>query len=182
MLRFVVAPDGVIVPDLAARLPGRGIWLSPRRDVLDIARRKGAFARAARAEVTVPPDVIDLVETGLRRRVADLVGFARRAGMAAGGFTKARTALEAGRCGILLEASDGSADERRRLLSGMGNVEIATPLDARALGAVFGRDHMVHVAVAPGRLAGSIAGEAGRLSLVLGADGPAARSSTKAGA
>ena len=32
LLRFVLAPDGQVVPDLAGKLPGRGIWVTPRRD------------------------------------------------------------------------------------------------------------------------------------------------------
>ena len=190
MIRFVVGPGDVIVPDLAARLPGRGIWLSARGDVLESARRKGAFARAARGQVTVPPDLAAIVETGLARRAAELIGFARRAGQAVAGFSKARDWLEQGRCGLLVQACDGSSEECRRLRSGFAvvgeekarddeimphaeaatagragrTVKVAAPLDAATLGAVFGRDHIVHVAIAPGRLAGSIATEAGRLS------------------
>ena len=190
MIRFVVGPGDVIVPDLAARLPGRGIWLSARGDVLETARRKGAFARAARGRVTLPPDLAAIVETGLTRRAAELIGFARRAGEAVAGFGKARDWLEQGRCGLLVQARDGSEEECRRLRSGFEvvgddgtpdegiaprveaatagragrTVKVATPLDAATLGAVFGRDHIVHVAIAPGRLAGSIATEARRLS------------------
>lgn len=164
MLRFVASPDGLIVPDLAAKLPGRGIWLSASRDVVDSARAKGAFARAARRKVTVPPDLVAIVETALTRRVSELLGFARRAGQAVGGFMRAREMIASGRCGLVVQAWDGSADERARLLSGAGAIEVVTPLDAAALGVVFGHDHMVHVAVAQGRLAHAIAVEAGRLA------------------
>ncbi len=153
LLRFVVGPDRVIVPDLANRLPGRGIWLSARRDVLDTARTRGAFARAAKASVQVPPELAAAVEAGLRRRFADTLGLARRAGQAVCGFQKAREWVEARRAGLVVQASDGSADERTRLRSGAGDLPVANPLDAAALGAVFGRDWAVHVAVAKGRLA-----------------------------
>ena len=112
MIRFVVAPDRTVVPDLAAKLPGRGIWLSARRDVLDTARSKGAFARAARGQVSVPADLVGMVQTGLLRRVTVLLGLARRAGQAVCGFEKAREWLMAGRAGLVVQASDGSPDER----------------------------------------------------------------------
>ena len=169
MLRFVVGPGDALVPDLAARLPGRGIWLSARGDVIETARRKGAFARAARTRVAVPDDLADLVSTGLQRRIADLVGFARRSGQAVAGFAKVDAWIGAKRCAVLVGASDGSPDERRRLLGGAAReVEVVTPLAASALGAVFSRDHIVLVASAPGRLAGAIVVEAERLRGVLG--------------
>ena len=164
MLRFVVGPGDVIVPDLLAKLPGRGIWLSASRDVLETARAKGAFSRAARRRVTVPSDLTAIVETALTRRVGELVGLARRAGQVAFGFVRAREMIAAGQCGLVVQASDGSVDERSRLLSGAGELKVVTPLDAATLGVACGHDHIVHVAVTPGRLAGAIAVEAGRLA------------------
>ncbi len=164
MLRFVVAPDGRVVPDLAARLPGRGMWLSARADVLETARARGAFPRAARRPVTVPADLSALVQGGLAGRVADLLGLARRAGEAVAGFTKAREWVVARRVALVLQAADGSADERARLLSGAGDVPAFLPLDAARLGAVFGREQAVHVAVARGGLAGRLLLECGRLA------------------
>ena len=163
MIRFVVGPDVTVVPDLAHKLPGRGIWLSAKADVIETARTKGAFARAARGRVVVPPDLAATIETGLARRTVELIGLARRAGQAVGGFAKAREMIGAGRCGLLVEALDGSEEERARLLSGAA-LEVVTPLDAATLGAVFGRDHIVHVGIAPGRLAGAIASESARLA------------------
>ena len=77
MIRFVVAPDRAVIPDLAAKLPGRGIWLSARRDVLETARARGAFQRAARSPVTVSPDLVATVQAGLERRVTEMLGLAR---------------------------------------------------------------------------------------------------------
>lgn len=171
MLRFVVGPGGMVVPDLAARLPGRGIWLSARRDVLETARLRAAFARAAKGPVSMPPDLRQMVEDGLLRRVTDLLGLARRAGQAVSGFQKAREWIQSGRAGLIVQASDGSADERRRFLSGAATLPVVTPLPADRLGAVFGREHAVHGVVAPGRLAEALRIEAERLAGVVG--GPA---------
>ena len=146
MIRFVIGPDRAVVPDLAERLPGRGIWLSATRDVLQAACARGAFAKAARGPVTVPQDFSDLLQAALARRIVELLGLARRAG-------------------LMVQAADGSPEERRRCLSSArAAVAAHAPLDAAALGAVFGRDHAVHVAVAPGGLADRIGIECLRLA------------------
>jgi predicted RNA-binding protein YlxR (DUF448 family) len=168
MIRFVVAPDRTVVPDLTATLPGRGIWLSACRDVLETARAQGglgrAFARAARGPVNVPPDLPAVLEAALVRRISELLGLARRAGQAVAGFDKAREWLRTGRGRLILQASDGSAAERARFLAGAADsVTVLDPLPAEVLGRVFGRDHVVHVAIAPGRLGERLAIEAGRL-------------------
>ena len=171
MLRFVVGPGREIVPDLTAKLPGRGIWLSARRDVVEAARMKNAFARAARAPVVVAPDLLARLESGLTRRVTELIGLARRAGQANYGFERSREWLQAGRVGIVIQAKDGSADERARFLSGRRDIAVAAPLAAAPLGAVFGRDHLVHVVVAPGRLADALKCETDRLAGIAGCGG-----------
>jgi predicted RNA-binding protein YlxR (DUF448 family)/ribosomal protein L7Ae-like RNA K-turn-binding protein len=168
MIRFVVGPDRMVVPDLAATLPGRGIWLSARRDVLETARTQGGlgrvFARAARGPVMVPPDLPAVLEAALIRRIGELLGLARRAGQAVAGFDKAREWLRTGQGRLILQASDGSAAERVRFLSGArASVTVFDPLPAAALGRVFGRDHVVHVAIASGRLGERLAIEALRL-------------------
>jgi hypothetical protein len=165
MIRFVIGPDRTVVPDLAERLPGRGIWLSAARDVIQPGRARGAFAKAARGPVTVPPDLPELLQAALIRRIGELLGFARRAGQTVAGFEKAREWLRTGQAGLVVQASDGSAEERRRCLSSArGPVPVHLPLTAAALGAVFGRDHAVHVVVAPGALADRIGIECLRLA------------------
>ncbi len=172
MVRFVLGPGRVVVPDLAARLPGRGIWLSARRDVVDTACTKGAFARAARGQVTVPPDLLSGLIAALEGRIGDHLGLARRAGQAVSGFTKAREWLSAGRAALVVQASDGSVEERARLLGGR-TVSVATPLSAARLGGIFGRDHAVHVALLAGRLADGLRAESGRLAGLMAEPAPA---------
>ena len=165
MIRFVVGPDRQIVPDLTATLPGRGIWLSARGDVIETARKRGAFARAARGQVTVTEDLLAVLDAGLVRRIGELLGLARRAGQAVAGFQKAREWLAAGRIRLVVQAMDGSAAECQRFLSGApADLAVVTPLDAVALGTVFGRDQAVHVVVAPGNLAARLRLECERLA------------------
>lgn len=170
MIRFVLDPDRNLVPDLAERLPGRGMWLSARADVIEQAARRGAFQKAARGEVHVPPELRARIEDGLRGRVRDLVGFARRAGQAVSGWQAAREWLQAGRAGLMVQAADGSPAEKARLV-GHRPVPVVAPLQAAELGAPFGRDRAVHVAIARGRLAERIAAEAARLAGVSRAAG-----------
>lgn len=171
MLRFVLGPDRDVVPDLAGKLPGRGMWLSARADVLERAIKRGAFAKAARGTVHLPPDLAARIEDGLRGRIRDLVGFARRSGQAVCGRESVREWLQAGKAGLLVEASDGSPAERSRLV-GRREMPMVAPLPADVLGSVFARDHAVHVAIAPGRLAEAIAMEATRLAGILGVATP----------
>ena len=159
----------MVVPDLAARLPGRGIWLSARRDVLETARTQGRLRPGRpRRRSRCLPICRPCCEAGLARRIGELLGLARRAGQAVSGFQKAREWLQAGRAGLVVQASDGSPEERARFVGGARDVPVVAPLPAAALGAVFGRDHVVHVAVARGRLAEAIAIETERLAGIAG--------------
>lgn len=191
MIRFVVLPAdaaagrkaglvagqraGLIVPDLTATLPGRGIWLSAMGDVIETARTRGGFARAARCQVTVSPDLTSELGAALMRRVVETLGLARRAGQAVAGFQKAREWLDGGRAGLVVQASDGSAEERQRFLGPWHDrIEVVAPLDAARLGGVFGRGHAVHVVLMRGRLAERVRCESARLAGVLGTAPPAA--------
>lgn len=167
MLRFVVGPDDALIFDAASTLPGRGLWLSAGRDVIEMALRRGLFAKAAKRRVAIAEGLADRVAASLERRIIDLLGLTRRSGAALAGFEKVREMLAAGRCAALIEARDGSAAERARLLNGR-QIPVFTPLGSARLGAVFGRDTVMHVGLAPGRLAEMIAKDAARLARVAG--------------
>jgi predicted RNA-binding protein YlxR (DUF448 family) len=167
LLRFVVSPDGILVPDLAGRLPGRGLWLSPDRRLLAKAIERRLFARAAKTEVRVPEGLAQTLSDQLRRSCLDLLGLGKRAGVAVAGHDKVRAWLEKGRAGLLLQAADSAVDGRRRLARlgeavcpALRRIELFT---AAELGAALGRDAAVHVAVAPGGIADRLCREAGRL-------------------
>ncbi len=168
MLRFVLDPDGAVVFDAAATLPGRGMWLSASADVIQLALKRAVFSRAAKAQVKLPPDLRYVVEARLVARLTDLIGIARRSGAAIAGFEKAREWLAADKVGLVVQAANGSAEERARFF-GSRDVTRVTVLSAAGLGRIFGRDHAVHVAIAPGRLATMIEIEAARLAGVAGA-------------
>lgn len=152
LLRFVVGPDGAIVPDIEARLPGRGWWLTPRRDIVERAVAKRLFSRAARRPVAVPPELADRIEGLLARRCCDGLGLARRAGLAVAGFDRVSDALRRGRAGLLLFALDGAAAGRSKVAALGRDLPSASVLTTAELGAAFGRERIVHAVVAGGPL------------------------------
>jgi predicted RNA-binding protein YlxR (DUF448 family)/ribosomal protein L30E len=166
MLRFVVSPEQRLVFDVTATLPGRGMWLSAAPDVLEMALKRGVFARAAKCNVAVPPDLAARVATALRARIFDLIGLARRSGNAISGFEKAREWLAAGKADLVVQAVDGSAEERARFL-GARDIPVVAVLTAAELGRIFGREQTVHVAITAGGLATKIAVEGTRLAGIL---------------
>lgn len=144
------------MPDIEARLPGRGLWLTARRDIVERAVAKRVFARAARRPVVAAPELADRVESLLARRCLDALGLARRAGLAVAGFDRVSDWVRRGRARLLLAARDGAAGGSRRLAPGRQapgrNVPVIGILAAAELGAAFGRERIVHVAVAGGPL------------------------------
>ncbi len=164
LVRFVVGPDGAIVPDIEGRLPGRGLWVAADRAAIDRAARKGLFARAAKAPVTVPADLADLVEALLAQRVVALISLARKAGAAVSGLGKTKDWLVSGTAAVLVQASDGSPREKARLRPPGGPDSLIGCLTAGELGLSFGRDRAIHGALAAGGLTERIVGEAARLA------------------
>ncbi|WP_300785240.1 RNA-binding protein [Enhydrobacter sp.] len=164
MLRFVVGPEGEVVPDLARRLPGRGMWLTAERAAVEQAVARRLFSKAARAPVTAPADLADRVERLLRDRVLEDLGRARRAGRAVTGFVRVEQMIGQGRAGLLIVPEEADGDGLAKLqASGLPVERLA---DAAALGGVFGREQAVYVAVArddrSGRFIERIAGGAAR--------------------
>lgn len=163
LIRFVVDPAGHIIPDVTGRLPGRGLWLAARRDIVDKAVAKRLFARAARASVTVDEGLADRVEMLLAAQCCSLLGLARRAGQALTGFVKVHALAASGDVGVLVEAADGGVDARGKLEALAPRVPVVDRLTCAELSAAFGREHVVHAALLRGRLAQTFLAAAARL-------------------
>lgn len=164
MIRFVLAPDGRIVPDVDGRLPGRGLWLNARSDVLDTALDKNLFGKAARAAVRVEADLSARVEALLVRRCLDWIGLARRAHAVVAGFDRVRAELAAGKVAVLVTAADAAAGGRARLGAAAGARPRLEAFEAGELGAALGRGPVAHVAIAPGTIADRLLADARRLA------------------
>lgn len=164
MVRFVVGPDGTIAVDIAEKLPGRGLWLTASRDIVARAVARRSFGKAARAAVTVPVDLPDLVEARLTARCLDLIGMARRAGRSVAGYEKVRSWLADGKVALIIEASDAGPHGVAKLGRQLGDCPVARMLTANELGQAFARDRIVHVAISPGRLATALKTDTERLA------------------
>ncbi|MEO0361567.1 MAG: RNA-binding protein [Pseudomonadota bacterium] len=163
LIRFVLDPEGRVAPDLAERLPGRGVWLSSNRAAAEKAVKKRLFARGFKAPAEAVDDLPDLLERLLAARTVEALSLCRKAGLAVAGFEKARARLREGGVAALFAASDGAADGRAKLAAIRGDAPIVECLTADEIGAAFGRDATVHAAVAPGGAADRAIREAGRL-------------------
>lgn len=170
LIRFVLGPDGAVVPDLAERLPGRGLWLTARRDIVDAACAKRLFAKAARRPARAPADLGARVDALLLRRCLDTLGLARRSGQVAVGSEKARAALKAGKAAVLVAAAEATGRARMRALA--PNLPLVDLFGGTELGAALGREHLAYAAVLPGRLAQGLVREAARLAGFRAAAGP----------
>ncbi len=155
LVRFVAGPDGVVVPDVARKLPGRGIWVGADRESIAAAAKKGLFSRAAKTKLTAPADLADQVEALLARRVLDSLGLARKAGIIISGFEKVVAALGTGQVAWLIEASDGAEDGRRKILSAAHKAPNAPRLlgafNSDELGLALGGENVIHTALLAGR-------------------------------
>ena len=162
LVRFVVGPEGQIVPDILEKLPGRGMYVTADRAALEAAGKRD-FARAARQQITVPEGLAAEVERQLARRVVDLIAMARKAGRAVCGFEKVKGWLAGGaQVRVLLQASDGSERGKSKLWTPTGARYFGC-LTAAELGMAFGRESVIHGALATGGVSDRVVEEAARL-------------------
>ena len=169
LIRFALSPDGVVTPDVAAKLPGRGAWVRADRATLEQAAKKGAFARAFKAPAQVPDALADTVEALLSRRCLDQLGLAQRAAGIAVGATQVDAAIRAKPLFLLIEAMDGAQEGREKLMSLHIGIWGRPPaavgcFSSSDLGVALGRERVIHACLLQERLASVWAAEIGRLS------------------
>jgi len=169
LVRVVADPDGVLTPDVAARLPGRGVWVRSDRQSLELALRRNAFARSLKTKVVSPADLAERVEQLLARRCLDLLGLAQRAGGLAVGATRAEEALRRMRPHWLIEASDGAPEGRRKMVQlafGLWGVEpkVTGCFSSGDLGVALGRAPVIHAVLLDASMAQRWTVESGRLA------------------
>ncbi|HEY3638632.1 MAG TPA: RNA-binding protein [Rhizomicrobium sp.] len=166
LVRFVIDPHGQLVPDIAAILPGRGMWVAAEREILERAVAKGHFSRAAGSSVTIANDLASHVEGLLVARMSGDLGLARRAGQLVLGFDSVSRALTAARPpALLVEASDGAPDGRRKLLALVKGPlpSIIDCLTVAEMSLALGRENVVHAALKSGRFSERLLADAGRV-------------------
>ncbi|MGR3490976.1 MAG: RNA-binding protein [Shimia sp.] len=164
LIRFVTSPDGMVVPDILGKLPGRGYYVTAERSVLEEAVKRKVFARGAKGPVTIPDGLVDLIEQGLARQTIHLIALARKAGHAISGFEKVKSALaDRGDVKVLMQASDGSTRGKGKLWTPTGARYFGC-LTADELGQAFDRGQTIHAVITTGGLAERIVETAAKLN------------------
>jgi predicted RNA-binding protein YlxR (DUF448 family) len=171
LVRFVAGPDGAIVPDLAGRLPGRGVWVGATKDAVLAAARRQVFARSLKRAVSLPDDLAGLVERLMARRLAEAISIANKAGLLVTGFARVDELIAQGRAVVLIHAADaapGGAAKLDRKFAALVGAERAADATVGELTGVqldlaIGRSNVVHAAASEGGASRRIVQEAVRL-------------------
>ncbi len=165
LLRFVIAPNGHIVPDVASNLPGRGIYVTCSKLLVAEAIAKRLFSKAAKQQVTIPDGLLVTLEKQMERRVGEALSFARKAGQVVTGFEKVEAACKKGEVEALIHAADAGADGIKKLAFYCGPTFDNLPRSL--LSEVLGRENAVHAAVTHGPAAAFFIEAARRFTLFL---------------
>lgn len=164
LIRFVVGPDDVLVPDTDARAEGRGVWISLGSAMVAEAIKKKAFAKSLKTNVTVPPDLAELTRLRLEQRFVNALQMAKKSGQLLTGAMKVKSALETGQAIALLTATDAAGDGKKKMLatlkaSSKAAEEQGLPgadrphfelLDSGQLGLALGIESVIHAAPTQG--------------------------------
>jgi predicted RNA-binding protein YlxR (DUF448 family) len=185
LIRLALSPDGDILPDVRAKAPGRGAWISPDRDALTTAlangKLKGALARAFKTGAfTIPDDLVARIDAALARNALDRLGLEARSGCLQTGSEKLQNAARSGKVELLMHASDAAEDGRRKLdqawrvgmdEEGSDRRGLVIPADRTILGEALGRENTVHIAVVDERAAMRVSGALSRWMEFSGSNG-----------
>ncbi len=158
LIRFVVAPDGSVVPDVKRKLPGRGVWVTAQRASVDTAVRTKVFARSFRREVRVEPGLSAEVERRLVSSALDALGIARKASLVAMGFAKTEAALATDPVVAVVNAAEAGADGRRKIMAAakrrfgdeLRRIAVIGTFTSAQLDLALGRPNVVHAALLAG--------------------------------
>jgi predicted RNA-binding protein YlxR (DUF448 family) len=165
MIRFVLSPEGEVVPDLKHKLPGRGVWVIANSRALAAAVAQKRFARAFRRNCRVDAALPDRTAELLRREALGLLSLANKAGLVVCGFEKTAAALASGKARILIEAADGAQGGRLKLRSAAPpGCAVVEPFTSGELSLALGHTNVIHAAVTRGGLAERLLGAARRVS------------------
>ncbi len=148
LLRFAISPDGVLVPDIKATLPGRGIWITPKAVIIRNAIAKGMFNKAAKQKLHISDDIVDLAESLLLQHCLNYLQRAKIAGVLVAGFEKVYSALQANKVAILIHSKDASGNGCRKLDKLTNeNVRIIKEFDREMLATTLNIPTVVHIAL-----------------------------------
>lgn len=171
LIRFVRGPDSTLYPDPAAKLPGRGVWVTATAEKIAEAVKARVFTRSLKAEVKIPPDLPTLVGDLLERRALDALSLANKAGHVTTGFDKLNALIAKGTVKVLLHARDasvGGAEKLDRKFAAVSRAAQQTPrietlFTVEQMSLAIGRSNVVHAALTQGGATEKFLSEAGRV-------------------
>lgn len=168
LVRFVIDPQGTLVPDIDGRLPGRGYWISADAKSIMHAIGRHLFDKAAHRSVKVPEDIVARTEHGVAQRMLAHLGLARRSGNLILGFDQVDRQIRSPEPPtVIIEAQDAAEDGRRKLqaaATAAGYIPfVIAAFSSQELSLSLRRENVVHAAVKPGRIAERLIFEAARL-------------------
>ncbi len=166
LIRFVRSPSGEAVPDLARKLPGRGVWVSLNRGLVAEAVKKHLFSKGFSAQTGVAANLPETIEKLLRKAALSLFSLAKKAGEAVAGFDKVEETLGKGRARVLVHAAEAADDGCRKLDRMVGpEVAIVGLFHVDELDLAFGRSNVIHAAVTKGGLAEKLVAAVRRIEI-----------------
>jgi predicted RNA-binding protein YlxR (DUF448 family) len=178
LIRFVLDPEGRVVPDLRHRLPGRGVWVTARADMVALAEKKRLFSRGFKEEVKVEPDLAGRVEKLMEDSALQAVSFARKAGEIVTGFAKVETAIARDAVVGIVQAQEAGDDGRQKIDAALkrrfgraGAVPVIRIFRSEQLDLALGRSNVIHAALLAGRASENVIERVAALACFLGEDG-----------
>ncbi|MDQ8699501.1 RNA-binding protein [Hyphomicrobium sp. LHD-15] len=171
LIRFVADPSGEIVPDLARRLPGRGVWIKASKPVVERAIKANVFAKSLKRNVRAAPELPERLDQLMEKRVIEALALANKAGLVTGGFQQVDELIESGGVTVLVQAADAADGGRDRLARKFAavaaargrNAPLVTSLSTEQMSLAMGRSNVVHAALIHGGAAERFLYEAERL-------------------
>jgi hypothetical protein len=158
LIRFVIGPDDILVPDIRRKLPGRGVWVSLSAAAVAEAVKRKAFERSLKTKVAVPAELPAQVDALMTRDALQALAMANKAGLVSTGFSKVEALADSGRAAALIAASDGAEDGKRKIAQALRRgtadrrreIPVVAIFATAELELALGREHVIHAALAPG--------------------------------
>src|SRR5262249_8833704 len=115
LLRFVLSPKNDVVPDIKGNLPGRGVCVTAKKEVVAEAVKRRAFARAFGKPVSANADLHKQVEELFKRSALERLSICNKAGAVVTGFSTVVDAMERGELVLVLHAVEAATDGKAKL-------------------------------------------------------------------
>lgn len=169
LIRFVIDPDGTIVPDIREKLPGRGVWLTGAHDTVGDATKRNVFAQTLKTKVSLPENLASQVDGLLAEAALSALALANKAGEVVFGAAKIEETMRKGPVIALIHAKEAAEDGRRKLdgkalaMTGGAPIPAIRIFTEGELGLASGRTNVIHAALIQGGAARKFLAAAARL-------------------